>query len=189
VGKLNREMIVSEALALLDEVGLDEMTTRRLAKKLGVEQPSLYGHIRNKAELLDAMAQAAMAPHATEPLPAASDDWRDWFPENWRSFRRTLLAHRDGARLHGGTTPQGNDFSRALHKLEFLISAGLPEHDARVAMLTANHFTVGSVLEQQAAEGAADGGGSEHVDPGEAFDAGIALIVDGLVKRLRARHR
>lgn len=176
--KLDRETIVSEALTLLDELGLDAVSTRQLAKRLGVEQPSLYWHFRNKASLLDAMAEAAIASHAAAPLPTSSDDWRDWLAENSRSFRRALLAHRDGARLHAGTTPQGVDLSRALHKLDFLVSAGLPEHDARIAMLTVSHFTVGSVLEQQAEE--ADGPG---LDRTEAFEAGLALILDGLALR------
>jgi TetR/AcrR family tetracycline transcriptional repressor len=176
--KLDRETIVSEALTLLDELGLDAVSTRQLAKRLGVEQPSLYWHFRNKASLFDAMAEAAMASHATAPLPTPSDDWRDWLVENSRSFRRALLAHRDGARLHAGTTPQGTDLSRALHKLKFLTSAGLPEHDARIAMLTTSHFTVGSVLEQQAEETESPG-----LDRAEAFEAGLALIVEGVALR------
>ena len=179
--KLDRETIVSEALVLLDETGLDAVSTRQLAKRLGVEQPSLYWHFRNKASLLDAMAEAAIASHATAPLPTPSDDWRDWLVENSRSFRRALLAHRDGARLHAGTTPRGADLSRALHKLRFLVSSGLPEHDARIAMLTTSHFTVGSVLEQQAEE--AEEGDGPGLDRAEAFEAGLALIVEGVALR------
>ncbi|MFE2442743.1 TetR family transcriptional regulator, partial [Streptomyces sp. NPDC059426] len=88
---MNRETVIAEALGLLDEVGLDAVSTRRLAKRLGVEQPSLYWYFRTKRELLAAMAEAAMAPHATAPLPTPDDDWRAWFLDNTRSFRRTLL--------------------------------------------------------------------------------------------------
>ncbi|WFR67498.1 TetR family transcriptional regulator [Curtobacterium flaccumfaciens] len=48
--KLERERVIQEALDLLDEVGLDKVSTRALARRLGVEQPSLYWHFRNKAE-------------------------------------------------------------------------------------------------------------------------------------------
>lgn len=67
---MNRETVVTEALNLLDDVGLETVSTRRLAKRLGVEQPSLYYHFRTKSDLLAAMAQAAMAPHANAPLPS-----------------------------------------------------------------------------------------------------------------------
>ncbi|MGW8374850.1 TetR/AcrR family transcriptional regulator C-terminal domain-containing protein [Streptomyces sp. ODS28] len=188
--KVNREIVVSEALDLLDEVGLDTVSTRRLAKRLGVEQPSLYWHFRTKSELLAAMADAAMAPHAAAPLPADGDDWREWFLENTRSFRRTLLMRRDGARLHAGSTP-ASDLDRLRHKMDFLVESGVPERDAQMAMLAAGRFTVGSVLEEQAEAGS--GAGADRpaelpvIDHEAAFEAGLALIVEGLERRTASR--
>jgi TetR/AcrR family tetracycline transcriptional repressor len=183
---MNREVVIAEALGLLDEVGLDAVSTRRLAKRIGVEQPSLYWYFRTKKELLAAMAEAAMAPHATAPLPMPGDDWRDWFLDNTRSFRRTLLMRRDGARLHAGSTPTG-DLDRIRRKMDFLVASGVPERDAQMAMLAAGRFTVGSVLEEQAD---ADPGASADltadmpvIDHEPAFEAGLALILNGLVHR------
>ncbi|MFI6920559.1 TetR/AcrR family transcriptional regulator C-terminal domain-containing protein [Nonomuraea spiralis] len=183
--KVNREIVVSEALDLLDEVGLDTVSTRRLAKRLGVEQPSLYWYFRTKKDLLAAMAEAAMAPHASARLPTPDDDWHDWFLDNTRSFRRTLLMRRDGARLHAGSTPT-NDLDRIRRKMDFLISSGVPERDAQMAMLAAGRFTVGSVLEEQAEQ--ADAGSDRPadmpvIDHESAFEAGLTLILDGLVHR------
>ncbi|MEV0276135.1 TetR/AcrR family transcriptional regulator C-terminal domain-containing protein [Streptomyces sp. NPDC050610] len=182
--KMNRAAVVTEALDLLDEVGLDNVSTRRLAKRLGVEQPSLYYHFRTKKDLLAAMAEAAMAAHATAPLPAPGDDWREWFLENSRSFRRTLLQRRDGARLHAGSTPIG-DLDRIRHKMNFFVASGVPEKDAQMAMLAAGRYTVGCVLEEQA-----DAGPEEDLpadvpvlDHEAAFEAGLALILGGLVQR------
>ncbi|MEU3641891.1 TetR/AcrR family transcriptional regulator C-terminal domain-containing protein [Lentzea sp. NPDC034063] len=177
---MNREVVIAEALALLDEAGLDGVSTRRLATRLNVEQPSLYWHFRTKKDLFAAMAQAAMEPHATAPLPMPGDDWREWFADNTRSFRRTLLMHRDGARLHAGSTPV-NDLDRIRHKMDFLVASGVPEHDAGMAMLATSRFTVGSVLEEQA-----DAGGDlppdlPVIDHESAFEAGLALILNGLV--------
>ncbi|MEU6817920.1 TetR/AcrR family transcriptional regulator C-terminal domain-containing protein [Streptomyces sp. NPDC046860] len=186
---MNRETVVAEALDLLDEVGLDTVSTRRLAKRLGVEQPSLYYHFRTKGDLLAAMAAAAMAPHADAPLPSPEDDWRAWFLANSRSFRRTLLRHRDGARLHAGSTPTG-DLDRIRHKMAFLVASGLPERDAQMAMLATGRFTVGCVLEEQAEQ--ADTGSTDGqdlppdvpaLDHEAAFEAGLALILDGLAQR------
>jgi TetR/AcrR family tetracycline transcriptional repressor len=139
---VNRETVVAEALDLLDEVGLDAVSTRALAKRLGVEQPSLYWHFRKTEDLLSAMAQSAMAPHATAPRPTADDDWREWFLENSRSFRRTLLMRRDGARLHAGSLAGQADLDRIADKLAFLAASGLPEREAATAMLAASRFTV-----------------------------------------------
>ncbi|WP_055564579.1 TetR/AcrR family transcriptional regulator C-terminal domain-containing protein [Streptomyces atriruber] len=186
---MNRATVVKEALDLLDEVGLETVSTRRLAKRLGVEQPSLYYHFRTKKDLLAAMAEAAMAPHATAPLPSPGDDWRAWFLENSRSFRRTLLMRRDGARLHAGSTPTG-DLDRIRRKMAFLVASGVPEKDAQMAMLAAGRYTVGCVLEEQADAGSP---GDEDlpadvpvIDDEAAFEAGLALILGGLEQRTAA---
>ncbi|WP_405162862.1 TetR/AcrR family transcriptional regulator C-terminal domain-containing protein [Nocardia sp. NBC_01499] len=186
MAKLNRENVIAEALDLLDEVGLDAVSTRQLAKRLNVEQPSLYYHFRKKEDLLDAMAEAAMAPHATEPLPTPADNWRDWFLENMRSFRRTLLVHRDGARLHAGTRPGSTDLDRLAHKMAFLVASGVPERDAQMAMLAAGRYTVGAALEEQADHGHSTDSMVDlpQIDPESAFEAGLALIVDGLAHRV-----
>ena len=177
--KLSRETIINEALDLLDEVGLDAVSTRLLAKRLGVEQPSLYWHFRKKQDLLSAMANAAMAPHAAAPLPTHSDNWRIWFCANTRSFRRTLLLRRDGARLHAGSRPAASDMKRIAKKLAFLINAGISERDAKMAMLAAGRYTVGCVLEEQA-EVEAQTADVLPIDHDAAFEAGLILIVDGL---------
>lgn len=188
MAKLNRDILIAEALDLLDEVGLDAFTTRMLAKRLGVEQPTLYWHFRTKGQLLAAMADAAMAPHKAALPPASADNWRDWFLDDNRSFRQTLLLRRDGARLHAGSRPGANDMERIARNLAFLVAAGLPEHEAQMGMLTANRFTVGSVLEEQADTDQdrekEQSIGIPRIDPSTAFDAGLALIVDGLAKHI-----
>ncbi|MGW6055387.1 TetR/AcrR family transcriptional regulator C-terminal domain-containing protein [Streptomyces sp. NPDC055189] len=180
---MNRETVVTQALDLLDEVGLETVSTRRLARRLGVEQPSLYYHFKTKKDLLAAMAQAAMAPHADAPLPSPGDDWRTWFLDNSRSLRRTLLMRRDGARLHAGSTPTG-DLDRIRRKIAFLVTSGVPRRHAQMAMLAAGRYTVGCVLEEQADT---DPPGRQNLPDDvpvlgheEAFEAGLALILGGL---------
>lgn len=191
MSKLDPKTVVAEALALLDDVGLDAVSTRQLAKRLGVEQPSLYWHFRRKEDLLTAMAEAAMEPHARAPLPESGDDWREWFVENMRSFRRTLLVRRDGARLHAGSRPKGGDLDRIAHKLAFLEGAAkLLRRDAAMALFAASRFTIGSVLEEQA--DASVGMQSRNILSGPqidyeaSFEAGLALIMAGLSAKRRA---
>ena len=192
MAKLDRATVIAEALDLLDEVGLDAVSTRPLAKRLGVQQPSLFWHFRSKEDLMAAMAEAAMAPHAAARLPRPSDDWREWFLENTRDFRRTLLMRRDGARLHAGLVPGGGDLGRIAHKMAFLTNAGVPEADAQMAMLAASRFTVGCVLEEQANDHCHtenDTASVPPIDHESAFEAGLALILGGLVARVSTTSR
>ena len=50
---LNRERVLQAAIQLSDEGGLETLTMRRLAEKLGVEAMSLYYHVSNKDDILD----------------------------------------------------------------------------------------------------------------------------------------
>ncbi|WFE67486.1 TetR/AcrR family transcriptional regulator [Micromonospora sp. WMMD714] len=50
---LTRERIVAEAVALLDRHGVDGLTMRRLAERLGVTPTALYWHVTTKEDVLD----------------------------------------------------------------------------------------------------------------------------------------
>ena len=53
--KVDRAQIVDEALKLLNEVGIDALSTRLLADRLNVRQPALYWHFKSKRALIEAM--------------------------------------------------------------------------------------------------------------------------------------
>src|SRR4051812_8864236 len=73
---LQRETVVREALALLDEVGLEGLTMRRLAARLGVQNPALYWHFKNKQALLNLMAATLLADARAAHDPATHGaDW------------------------------------------------------------------------------------------------------------------
>jgi DNA-binding transcriptional regulator YhcF (GntR family) len=72
---LSPERIVQAAIGLADEQGLATVSMRLVAAKLGVPTMSLYGHVRDKHDLLLMMIDAAFA----EPsLPAEH-------PGHWRA--------------------------------------------------------------------------------------------------------
>src|SRR5690242_1053960 len=93
---LDRAGVAATALALLDEVGLDGLTVRRLATELGVQSPALYWHFRNKQELLDLMAQELQTSMPTSP-PRSDESWPQWTARRARERRQLLLSRRDGA--------------------------------------------------------------------------------------------
>ena len=100
---LTREKVVRAALRLLDKVGLDGLTLRKLAADLRVQAPALYWHFKNKQELLDEMATCVLAKAIEEILPGQQGDWPDWATHLGHGIRRTLLRHRDGAKMFSGT--------------------------------------------------------------------------------------
>jgi TetR/AcrR family transcriptional regulator, tetracycline repressor protein len=72
--KLSRAAVAEHALKLADTEGLDAVTIRRLAKELGVTPMALYWHFNNKEELLQGIADHALADvKATRKL---DDPWQ-----------------------------------------------------------------------------------------------------------------
>jgi AcrR family transcriptional regulator len=85
---LSRRGIAEEALRLVEEEGIEALTTRRLAKRLGVEGPSLYNHIANREDLLDEMT--AVIDEHVEPTLLDHEDWRVGLTEYARAYRRAF---------------------------------------------------------------------------------------------------
>lgn len=137
---------------------MEGLSTRRLADKLGVQSPTLYWHFKNKAELLEAMAEAIMQEHHVEALPQPGQPWQSWFVDNAHSFRRGLLAYRDGAKLHAGTRPRGSHLNAIEAKLGVLCAAGFSPEQAVGLMMAISRFVVGWVLEEQAEAAAGQAG-------------------------------
>lgn len=202
-----REQIIDVALALLDEGGIDNVTTRRLAERLHVQQPALYWHFRSKQELFDAISERMMAEGHTRRIPKRGETWQQFVAENARSFRRALRAHRDGARVHAGTKPAPADIAGLEAQLDAYVRAGFTPQIALEAGIAIGRYVVGCVLEEQAdadrrfdpRDFIEEFAGYPHlyetlkdhlsVTDAEgdeiAFEAGLQLIIDGLEAHLR----
>jgi TetR/AcrR family tetracycline transcriptional repressor len=146
---MDRDRIVDEALALLNEVGIDKLTTRKLAERLGVQQPALYWHFANKSALLDAVNGAMLARHHGRRLPMPGEDWVDFTFANARSMRATLLAVRDGARLTAGTRPSVTEFADTELVLKLYVDVGFTPSEAFGIAISVTRYVVGYVLEEQ----------------------------------------
>lgn len=147
---LTRQLIVEEALELLDEVGIEALTLRALAGRLDVKAPALYWHMSSKQELLDEMGteiQRRVTAAATN-LPLG--DWRLVLGGYARVLRTEYLAHRDGARTFSGTRLTDPAVLRAQeHWLDAWVEAGLDVADAVQAAQLVTAFVVGFVIEEQ----------------------------------------
>lgn len=150
--KLDKETVIRTALELLNDVGVDSLTTRKLADRLNVQQPALYWHFQNKRALLDALAEAMLAESHKRSLPEENEDWKVFLKENALSFRKALLSYRDGARVHAGTRPSEPHFGTAEAQIQLLCKAGFVPRSAVWALSAVSHYVVGSVLEQQASD-------------------------------------
>ncbi len=82
--------MLAEAIALIDEEGLDALTMRTLSDRLGVVPMALYRHVHSKDDLIDGVLDHATA---TVPIPPAGLSWRDGLAALAGSIRATMLRH------------------------------------------------------------------------------------------------
>ena len=146
---IEREKILDAAMTLLNEVGLDQLTTRKLAERLGVQQPALYWHFKSKSALLDALNELMLERHHTHRVPKAGEHWDDFARSNARSFRDAMLAVRDGARINAGTRPSSSQFADAERQLQLYVDAGFTGEEAFNISIALARYVVGFVLEEQ----------------------------------------
>jgi TetR/AcrR family tetracycline transcriptional repressor len=148
--KVDRRGIIDTALELLNEVGVDALSTRLIAQRLGVQQPALYWHFKNKRALLDAMNGEILARAHEARVPRPDEAWQDFVLRNGRSFRTALLSYRDGARVHAGTEADPGDLMHVETQAAFLVAAGFSPGQAMQLFVAVGRYVVGCVLEEQA---------------------------------------
>jgi TetR/AcrR family tetracycline transcriptional repressor len=92
---LSDERILAEALTLVDESGLEGLTTRALGRRLGVDSTAVYRHFRSKDELLSALADHIVGSAGCEQPVSTDGDGslRGELRSICLAVRRALLAH------------------------------------------------------------------------------------------------
>ncbi|MGC5345500.1 TetR/AcrR family transcriptional regulator C-terminal domain-containing protein [Streptomyces sp. AM 4-1-1] len=149
--RLDPGTVIRAALELLDEKGLDGLSTRAVADRLGVRMNTVLWHVKTKARMLELMADAVVGEAPLDDLPAP---WDERVRELARRYRRALLAHRDGATLVVGTyAAEPHTLRLADALVGALLDGGLDERETAWTTWTIIYFVLGLTQEEQAAAG------------------------------------
>ena len=149
---LQRDAVARAAIQLLDQVGLDNLTMRRLATHLRIQNPSLYWHFENKRALLNCMTEIMVSDALADlRAPQGGQDWAIWVADYARTLRRMMLAHRDGARFFAAADLMLID--PFVHRLDdavgVLLEAGFDSRTALVSIVAILKYVLGGAFELQ----------------------------------------
>ncbi|MFC7262618.1 TetR/AcrR family transcriptional regulator C-terminal domain-containing protein [Streptomyces lutosisoli] len=201
---LDRKRVADTALRLLNEVGLEGLTLRAIAKELDVKAPALYWHFKDKQALLDEMATEMYRRMVADGEPALDTTWQERLLTSGRGLRTALLSYRDGAKVFSGSR-----FTGTLHAVEMertlrlFTEAGFTLAQAVRATTTAYMYTLGFVTEEQGVQPLPDerregydieerarlmadfplsaaAGAEIFEDYGRHFEEGLALVIAGI---------
>ncbi|MBF6271558.1 TetR/AcrR family transcriptional regulator [Nocardia farcinica] len=195
--RLDADATVEVALKLLNEVGLEALTMRRVGAAVDAQASALYRYFATKHDLLTAMAERMLAGCGS---PVADAEWPEQVTELAHRLRAALLRYREGAQVFAGTHSTGPNtlgFSDAL--IGVLRRAGFADEDAARGALTIVYYTLGQTLEEQAVTDPAEAdrltstlasGAFTHLtatrntltstDFGSHFNFGLRVVISGL---------
>ncbi|PDQ20763.1 TetR family transcriptional regulator [Mesorhizobium sanjuanii] len=142
---LSRERIVATAVELLDAQGLDGLTMRGLAERLGSGVMSLYWHVDNKEDVFD-LALDSVLEYRGPPQMAESQDWRADIVHMLEDWRASMLRHSWSASLLPRRALGSNILSRLELLSKTLSKAGVADTDLNVAIWSLWNYVMGATI-------------------------------------------
>ncbi|WP_413810998.1 TetR/AcrR family transcriptional regulator C-terminal domain-containing protein [Streptomyces sp. OE57] len=140
---LSHERIIATAVELLDRDGVQKLSMRRLAERLGAHATSLYWHVATKDDVLDLALDAVFAELDLPDEHSAS--WQDDIEAFMTGLRSVLLRHPWAAALANSRPLMG---PHALRSSEFaytaLTTGGFDGVHLSSAAATITHYVIGS---------------------------------------------
>lgn len=165
--------VVTAAIELADEAGLDSVTMRAVAGRVGVAPMSLYTYVPGRAELLDLMVDAV---YLAMDRPAwRTRSWRRRLTQVAEANRAMLAAHPWVAEVATQTRPPLGPglMAKYEHELSALDGAGLGDVETDAALT----FLLGFVQTHgRAAQAAARARAESEVDDTAWWEANAPLL-------------
>lgn len=146
-----RDRIFKAARKLFDEKGLEGVSLRNVAKKIGITPMAIYRHFEDKEALIDALVLDGLAEWSArvEALPSCAglakiqqigEAYLDFALKEPRRYEAAFLLHSSKARRYpddflAGHSPAGNAQIKAFNEA---VALGLIAKDAPIEMLVTN---------------------------------------------------
>jgi len=142
---LSRERIVATAIDLLDAQGLDGLTMRRLADRLGSGVMSLYWHVDSKEDVFD-LALDSVLDYRGPPEMVEPENWRAEIVHMLEDWRAGMLRHPWSASLLPRRALGPNILGRLERMSKTLSRAGIADADVNAAIWSLWNYVMGATV-------------------------------------------
>ncbi len=184
-GRLTRDRVVDAAYSIISSGEYSQLSMRRLARELGVAPMTLYGYVRDRDDLLDAVVDRLLATAWRSDVDL--ERARDWMLDSSRRFYELLV--NEPAALHiylARPVTSPSSLERMTTFLGRLEAAGVDPEASLGAFATIHTYTIGfaalAASRQRYHESSADPA-AESLKAFTSIDQylkGISTILDGL---------
>ena len=140
--QLTRQRVVAEALAVIAQDGVQAMSMRALAARLGVVPGAVYHHVGNKQQLQDLVLDGVLAEVDFHTDPSLA--WTEQLKILATRLRQVLEAHPGVAGILKTRDPLGpHSLALAEAFLSPLQTAGFADREAGLAFFLLVDYTIG----------------------------------------------
>jgi TetR/AcrR family transcriptional regulator, tetracycline repressor protein len=195
---ISKRRVCEVALEIIDQEGIDALSIRRLADRIGVNGASLYHHFESKEDIL---AGAALAALSEVRIPTSTDeDWKLWFLRNILSLKTALEKHPDLIPILIRRNALRIGLSEIDSTFALLEAQGLPIGMAWTLMESLEALVMGTVMRERGdrADDSIDVSGFDHLQRAtdqrilshdEAFLVASRALIDGVDEAAKRGRR
>ncbi len=205
------ERIVTTALEIVDEQGVDALSMRTLAQRLNSGTATLYRHFAGRADLVAHVVDRVFGAIELDVAKLSTMPWQEACKSACHSMFDGLLRHRNMTTLLAENIPIGpNALAARERMIAVLLANGFPPAMAARSYATLARYILGFAIQLTGSSGGLDdarlAGVFHDLDPRQfpatvavadslpvpwedEFAFGLELIVDGLTQALKRETR
>lgn len=146
---ISKRAALEAALDIIDTEGIDALSIRRLAERLGVNGASLYHHFQNKEEIVVGAAKLAL--EEVRVPQGHEEPWEVWLLRNARRLRAAFRDHPDLVPVMLRREPLGIGTSQLEATFAMLAEEGVPIGAIAPMMEALELYAIGSALHEASA--------------------------------------
>lgn len=145
-GNLSKELIVQTAITMIEEIGVEKFSLRKLAEKLNCEPMSIYYHLKNKDQIFDEIVDFLISSIQFESEQLPIKQQLISIAQQWRMLAKTYSNFFPVLAVHQLNTHTGSQFMSQV--LAIFQNAGLPIQQGSYFLRILNYYLIGAGIDE-----------------------------------------
>lgn len=145
-GSLSKEFIVKTSIAMIEEIGVEKFSLRKLAERLNCEPMSIYYHLKNKDQIFDEIVDFLILTIRFENGKTTIKQQLVSIAQQWRTIAKTYPHFFPVLAIHQLNTHVGSQFMNQL--LAIFKDAGLSTQQGSYFLRILNYYLIGAGIDE-----------------------------------------
>lgn len=145
-GNLSKELIVQTSITMIEEIGVEKFSLRKLAEKLNCEPMSIYYHLKNKDQIFDEIVDFLISSIQFESEQLPIKQQLISIAQQWRMLAKIYSNFFPVLAVHQLNTHTGSQFMNQV--LAIFQNAGLPIQQGSYFLRILNYYLIGAGIDE-----------------------------------------